>query len=93
MGNIIFEVGSEPEYFYLIGSGKLKVTMQGRFIRLLEEGDFFGEIALINNIKRTATVTCLTECELYLIPQDSFDVVLDKQVMEFLRKCIEIIHL
>jgi cGMP-dependent protein kinase len=88
--DIIFVENSEPDYLYLIGSGRLKVTIQGKQIRILEERDFFGEIAILKNNKRTASVTALTECELYLIHKDSLGVVLDRNITDFLQKRIEL---
>jgi cGMP-dependent protein kinase len=87
---IIFEEDDNPENFYLIGSGKVKVTKQNKVVRILEDEDFFGEIALLNNTKRTATVTAITDCEIYVIPKDSFDVILDKQVLDLLGNNIEL---
>ncbi|TME49280.1 MAG: cyclic nucleotide-binding domain-containing protein [Chloroflexi bacterium] len=46
--------------FHLILSGKAEVTRKGRKLRALGRGDHFGEIALIDNQPRSATVTALT---------------------------------
>jgi len=49
--------GSDAAAFYLIESGTATVTVHGAFRRTLQPGDHFGEIALIDGLARTATVT------------------------------------
>lgn len=53
--------GSEAAAFYLIESGTATVTVHGAFRRTLQPGDHFGEIALIDGLARTATVTADSE--------------------------------
>jgi CRP-like cAMP-binding protein len=43
--------------FYLLHRGKVSVTHEGRVVRTLSAGDFFGEIAILGEGRRTATVT------------------------------------
>jgi CRP-like cAMP-binding protein len=43
--------------FYLLDSGTVSVTHEGREVRTLGPGDFFGEIAILGEGRRTATVT------------------------------------
>lgn len=43
--------------FYLIKEGKVSCSSQGRELRLLVKGDFFGEQAMLYDCKRTSTVT------------------------------------
>jgi voltage-gated potassium channel len=44
----------------------------------LEDGDFFGEIALLHSAPRTATVKALDYCDLYTLTKESFDVVVER---------------
>jgi len=53
--------GSDAAAFYLIESGTATVTVHGAFRRTLQPGDHFGEIALIDGLARTATVTADSE--------------------------------
>jgi CRP-like cAMP-binding protein len=67
-GTVIFSEGEEGEEMYIIQKGKVRVwkSFGGRphVVAILEKGDFFGEMALVNRIKRTATVTAIDSVEL-----------------------------
>jgi pyruvate,water dikinase len=61
-GETVTKEGSDAAAFYLIDSGTASVTVHGVFRRTLGPGDYFGEIALIDQGVRTATV--IADCEL-----------------------------
>ncbi|WP_301173263.1 ATP-binding cassette domain-containing protein [Brevibacillus nitrificans] len=68
-GQAVIHEGDVGEKFYLIARGKVEITKaapdsETGEIRLavLQDGDHFGEIALLENVPRTATVTALTPC-------------------------------
>jgi CRP/FNR family transcriptional regulator, cyclic AMP receptor protein len=50
--------------FFVVADGRASVTADGRELATLGPGDYFGEIALITEAKRTATVTATTELRL-----------------------------
>jgi pyruvate,water dikinase len=56
-GETVAKEGSEAAAFYLIDSGTATVTVHGAFRRTLGPGDYFGEIALLDQGVRSATVT------------------------------------
>ena len=56
-GETVTKEGSDAAAFYLIESGTATVTVHGAFRRTLHPGDYFGEIALIDGLARSATVT------------------------------------
>lgn len=56
-GHAIVREGSSGYAFYVIASGAVAVTREGQELRRLEAGDFFGEISIIGDGRRTATVT------------------------------------
>jgi pyruvate,water dikinase len=60
-GETVTKEGSHAAAFYVIESGTATVTIRGEHRRTLEPGDFFGEIALIDEGARTATVTANSE--------------------------------
>ena len=49
--------GATGHSFFVIGDGEVAVTANGEEIATLETGDYFGELALLGELRRTATVT------------------------------------
>lgn len=73
-GERLFRKGDKGDSMYFIVSGELEIDMEtaapkGRF----GAGDFFGEIALITDSERTATITALTACKLLVLYKDDFE--------------------
>jgi CRP-like cAMP-binding protein len=54
--------------FFVVGSGEASVNVGGKDVATLGAGDHFGEIALVSEAARTATVTATTELRLLEIP-------------------------
>ena len=71
-GTAIITEGEAGDRFHLIVSGTVEVTVGGRFVRLEGPGEFFGEIALVRDIPRTATVRATTDVELLSLARDPF---------------------
>jgi len=71
-GDEVIRQGDEGETAYVITSGRVEVLQDGKKLGELGDGDSFGEIALLSKVKRTATVRCLTACELTVLASDDF---------------------
>ena len=68
--------GEEGKKFYLIMEGKLMAEKEGKKVYEFKDGDYFGEIALVRNTPRQATVKCLTNCRLLSIEREAFKRIL-----------------
>jgi MFS family permease len=71
-GDPIIREGEVGDRFYVIGSGEVEVTERGRFRRREFVGDCFGEIALLRDVPRTATVVARTDVELLALDREEF---------------------
>ena len=64
-GSVIVEEGAQGGRFYLITSGEADVIVHGQNVLTLREGGYFGEIALIDEGTRSATITAATDVIAY----------------------------
>lgn len=60
-GETILREGSAGDSMFIIHDGTVSVRMEGREITRLEEGDFFGEMALLTGARRAADVVAVTD--------------------------------
>jgi putative ABC transport system ATP-binding protein len=75
---MIFSEGDPGQAFYLIRRGSVSVVQQGRTIATLNEGDFFGEMALIHKQPRSASIVTQEPTQVYALQNEDFQEVLTR---------------
>jgi CRP-like cAMP-binding protein len=75
-GTVVCDEGAVGLTFYFIVSGKATVIRNGRKAAELDAGSYFGELALLDRLPRSATVKAATDMELLAIDQKDFNKIL-----------------
>lgn len=71
-GRDVVQQGDAGDTFYVIADGAVRVTENDVFMRIQRDGEFFGEIALLHEVPRTATVHTVERTTLLALDQDEF---------------------
>jgi MFS family permease len=69
-GEVVVRAGEAGDRFYIVGEGELEITNGA--CGSCRGGDFFGEIALLRDVPRTATVRATSPSELFALDRDDF---------------------
>ena len=96
-GEIVFSQGDPGDALYAVVTGKIRISAgaaDGReiFLNIMEPGDTFGEIALLDGGTRTASATAIAPSELVAIRREHFVALLQREppvALELLRLCGE----
>ncbi len=76
-GEVLFREGEMADYLYLIHQGKVQISKKVgealEEIQTLGEGEFVGEMAVINEAPRSATAVAVEDCELISMDRESFN--------------------
>ncbi len=79
-GTVLFHDGERGKEMYVIQTGKVKISKRIRgeeqTLATLDAGEFFGEMAILNNQPRTATATVLEESKMLVIDPKTFEAMI-----------------
>jgi CRP-like cAMP-binding protein len=70
-GETVIRAGDDGDSFYIVGDGELDVDAAGRH-STVHRADYFGEIALLRNVPRTATVKASVDSALFALQRGDF---------------------
>src|SRR6266508_2227048 len=77
-GKVLCREGDWAREFFVIVDGEARVSKKGRRVAMLAPGAFFGEIALLERIPRTATVTAVTPLRALVLTSQTFWSLVDR---------------
>ena len=80
----IFSKGDIADKFYIIKKGAVIVWHGEKRVRELEEGNCFGELALLSNEPRSASLQAKVNCTLYALEKNDFIKNIDKKLLQYL---------
>lgn len=91
-GDVIFQEGDIGDYLYIITEGVVEVIKnkggEEEVVHQLRKGEFFGEIALLNQRKRTATIRCVKPTDVLALRKCDFGILVTnfKELREIFKK-------
>ena len=74
----LFEKGILGSAMYILKSGMVRIYNEEGELASLGEGDFFGEMALIENQPRMASAETLSDCEVFVLNKEDFALLMQK---------------
>uniref|UniRef100_A0A6Q2X4S0 cGMP-dependent protein kinase n=1 Tax=Esox lucius TaxID=8010 RepID=A0A6Q2X4S0_ESOLU len=75
-GCCVIQEGDDGSLVYVLEEGKVEVTKAGTKLCTMDPGKVFGELAVLYNCTRTATVTALTDIKLWAIDRQGFQTIM-----------------
>jgi MFS family permease len=70
-GELVIRAGDHGDCFYIVGEGEFEIVA-GDFHTTARRADYFGEIALLRDVPRTATVTAIVDSQLFALQRNDF---------------------
>lgn len=75
-GSLIIKEGDVGSIVYVLEEGKVEVSRENRYLSTLAPGKVLGELAILYNCKRTATIKAATDCKLWSIERPCFQTIM-----------------
>jgi CRP-like cAMP-binding protein len=83
-GTVLFREGERGEEMFILQSGKVTISKKIRGVEktlaTLEKGEFFGEMAILNDKPRSASAETIEDCEMLVIDRKTFETLLRSNV-------------
>src|SRR5512142_697576 len=83
-GTVLFSEGDKGEEMYILQSGKVKISKKIRGVdktlATLEKGEFFGEMAILNDKPRSASAEAIEDSDMLVIDRKTFETLLRSNV-------------
>lgn len=76
-GKVLCKQGELGREFFVIVEGEVEITRDGKPVEQRGGGDFFGELALVENVRRMATLTAKTPLRFFVLTSQSFHHLMD----------------
>ena len=71
-GQVILRQGDRGDRYFLLAHGAVRIEIDGRLVQTLGPGDGFGEIALLRDVPRTATVLAIDDVDVFSLEREPF---------------------
>lgn len=71
-GATIFEADEKGDFMYVVIEGEIDISLKGQVLETVQAGGMFGEMALIDNLPRSATAVARTSCKLAKVDETRF---------------------
>lgn len=79
-GTVLFYEEDPGQEMYIVQSGKVRISKRVRNVEktlvILGKGEFFGEMAILNNRPRSATATVIEDCKVLIFDRDTFETMI-----------------
>jgi len=83
--DVIFSQGDEGKEFYIIHTGLLEISINGKKVRTMGMGDYFGERALMFSELRSASVRVVEACELWKMGSEPFRQAVQGPILDYMK--------
>lgn len=80
-GALIIKEGDTGSNLYVMEDGRVEVSKEGKLLSHMSPGKVFGELALVYNCKRTATITAATVCKCWAIDRQCFKTIMMRSIL------------
>jgi len=77
-GECLFRQGDAGDVMYVLISGEAEVTMGALLLDVCRSGDIVGELAMVDEAPRSATVTAHTDCQFAVVDKKRFDFLVNE---------------